>query len=1635
MKKRIVSVVLVCALLITAIYSNSFNSSIEVKAEAFRNGYTLIPQEQDSTGISTKSTFLLQSEEEKIALEQIDKELTINPEIEFTVSEQADGFLITLEKELEKNKLYTFKFLESTWTFQTTADFKLLGTLPRTETSNVPVNTGIELYFSHYGAEVEDYFEIEPNVSGKFEEHGNVVVFVPNALKEKTIYTITLKAGLSLAESEQSLEEDYTFTFETAAKDESEYTEPKGYFNFSNMMNEFGTDEVPKIPMNYYVYNDKYDDSIKTNVYAYKSMNDFIEAIDKFSETPSWSYFGVEENKIATEGLDEVMSFEQPINQERSYQQFLDLPEGLPEGYYLVDCTWEDIQFQTFIQVTDLSFYYMESIDGSLLWINDLKSDKPVNSATVSEVGTDNLYTSNDDGIVEINNQSDQNEKKTYTIEANGHSAVLLTYRYYYYGTNQSDMYWKYFQTDRNLYQPDDKVKFWGFMQHRYEDEKIDEVTVEIGQGGWWYWDFLPYFGQEMPYVIETFKVENGFYNGELSLPNLEQGGYQLTIKHKDEIISSTYIEVENYVKPAYKIEVTKDKEAIFVGEEVNFEVSTMFYEGTPVANLDVNYNIGGMDYKEGVTTTDLLGKSVISFTPKYNSGYQDIVFAYANAYARLPESGQIYADETIRVFVNDIHVNIDAKIEDNKGFVTAQVNEIDLERINNGTAENDYDFLSNSVEGQKITGVIYKNEWKKREVGQYYDFINKEVKKQYDYYKETTKLQDIVLVTDQEGKAQVEINLPEDKNCYYTAELMTTDLSGKKMTFDPYFSEPWSYDPYDYDYYMLQSEKEEYNVDEMMAIQFVKGEEALGEGNYLYVTAQNGIKDYDVTDSSSYSKVFDLASIPNVEVKGIYFNGKTYIESDSFIPRLNFEKNRIIFTAETDKSTYKPGEEVTVNLKAQVYSDEMQRLVDAKDVMVNVSIVDEALFELWDQNVDTLQELYRWIGGGINSTYASHSNSGNNMIEPMYYGLDMAKSDVMEDAAVRANYSMVTKESSAEVYVRSEFKDTAIFETVYLDEKGEGTLTFKLPDNVTAWRMTMAGISETLQAGSNIEELKVTLPYFISTNINSTYLVGDQPFIGVTTYGNELKEGEAVHYEVTCEETGYVTTAEGKAFERVNIPLWEMEEGNYHITVKAVSESGYSDGLKEEINVVKTYHKVEAADYYDLEPGLTVKTNDAGMTSLTFVDQGKGLLMPTLYSLAYNSGKRVDQKYLAYKARDILMNSYGMEFYENEEVVLEDYQVDDGGYAILPYSESDVETTVKLLPVIKEDTNTLKVKMYLYNELNNEESRNRAAALYGLALLGEPVLLQAETLEQISNLTFKEEIYLALAFAELGDLYKAKALYKNEIQGYVETYDNVARVQYGHTEDSYLEYTALVMMLASQLDLEEKELFFDYVTHAYSKEILVNAELMVYVGEEIGGLADEELKVSYIYDGEDYEKNVKNGWAVTVKVPSIKLKDFKITDVEGEAALVAVYDKEIVSNQKDEDLKVTRTYMSYSTGEVTNDFEESDIVKVKIDWDIAKTAIDNAYTITDFAPSGLKPIDNPWEIGLKTGNGYWYRDIDGQRVTFHVYKNTEEYQPLYYYARVVTPGTYNAEGVIIQGSKVKDSMCIGESDQVTIKK
>lgn len=1665
MWKKTIAIILILVVSVSIMwFVNPFAPANKVSADTYRSGFSVVPEKEDASGVLLDSGFILSSKSD-LTLDYIKENVSIRSGEMFTITPAEEGkFILKTTESLVQNQVYFIDVKSPigqtvTFAFQTKRVFTVFGSLPENMSSYVPLDTGIELYFSYPDVEnISKFFEISPKVDGRFETNGYTTVFIPKELKAETLYTVTIKKGLTAADGAVSLADDYTFSFETSPDENSTADPYKGELYINNSWIEFGTAEVPAIGFDMYMRERLDSADVTLRLYRFETLDDFIKAIRKKEEAPFWAASASSRNKIDSSNLEKVLELKQNFDLTKYQEKYMMFPESLSHGYYLVELSTDELLDQAFMQVSDISSYSISDKDKILFWLNDIKAEAPVKGAEIFDYDMDKGFLTDSLGLVEVPfTQKPENDEhmtqKLYRLTTTNGKVSLINKGYPYDIYNSYDDYgktnlnWQYLQTDRTLYKPDDTVELWGYIKSRLDGTSPNTITVELARGGYYYpmrSSIMGYFFPTLSNALETITLdtEGGFYEGAIKLPTLEPGSYSLTVKDGDRLLSNSYLTVENYLKPQYKLEITSDEKAVFVEEEITFTVKASFFDGTPVSNVPLNYYINGYSNNEqGRGVTDKSGTLVVKHTPKYQLGMQGENYSDINVSAQFPETGEIHEYYPFRTFANDITITSKGEVVDNKGVVDITVNKVDLSTLNDDDLDND-DYVGEPVNEQKLNVSLYHITWEKIETGDKYDAINKVVRKTYEYREKRTHVGNTVLTTSSDGTARYQFTVDQSEDGgYYTADVMALDSNNRNIKHNVWISRNngnIGY-PQDDEYFYLKADKESYKAGEMVNVQVVNNKEKpLENGTTLFVKARNGIQNYQANDQPNLSMAFPEGYAPNYYINGIVFNGKNYIQTVATIV-YDYNEKKIDLEVTTDKDSYKPGENMTINIQAK---DLEGNPVSGK---VNISLVDEALIKLSGQYLDVLPNLYNWIGNGIIN---SNSNRDNRIRGTRYLGgiAKTAKADMavgaptpMPSSAAMAPAAENGLDDGFAYNVRSDFKDTALFKTVNLSPNGLGRYTFKLPDNITSFSLATAAISNNLHAGSEIQSTKVSMPFFINDALSLDYLAGDKPYVGLTAYGDGLDENESVTFELTIKELPeYKQTAEAKVFERVNLPLPTMAEGTYTVIMKAVSHSGKTDALSRTINVYPSYRTIEMAKMNDVTSGMKLEGGKNGLTTLIFTDAGRGSLINSIHSLAWDSGKRLDQKLVSNAARNLLQELIKNEQYYIDpiEINTAEYKNDDGGYGILPYAGSDINFTALVTPLLKDVMDTASLKMYLYNAVMSEKDV-QAAALFALAELGEPVLLDLNRAAQVDNLSLEEYIYLGMGFEAIGDLGKATEIYLGRVVPELEHKDPYIRVKVKRNDtDASYKQTALVAAFAVRINHPDASKLFGFVENNYSKTEYVGIEKTLYLSEMAELLSDTDASFEYSFAGKNSKVDLSNGRSEIVKVPSINIGNLKIANVTGDVTVLSLFKGSYTDNvQKDPGLTLSRKYYDATTGQEKTTFAANDLVKIEISYTLSDSLIDNTYEISDYAPAGLKPLDNPWNYGVKDLIGCWYRQFDGQKVTFVVgkYDKKDSPKPLVYYARVASPGEYVAEGTIAQGSIVKSSIVTTDNTKITI--
>ncbi|HLD60756.1 MAG TPA: Ig-like domain-containing protein, partial [Patescibacteria group bacterium] len=624
------------------------------------DNFEVEPTKSDSIGIEGDTAFVIKS---KVAIDRgtLEKNIKLFPEVKFELQQVNDKeFKLVPKEELKPKTVYRVYITSSyvnengittdrnySWAFQVKNIFKIMHTLPRDRASGVPINSGIEVTFSHENVkDFEKNFSITPKAIGRFEYHKRTAVFVPKGLTPGIIYTVTIKKGVGIKDSKETLERGTTFQFETMPSEKQENSAYRSFY-FSNNFVEFDTAHEPALPA-YFHSSDRNaaSSSVHITVYAYPSAEEFAKSIEEYYRVPNWADYNRKEQREDPKRLVKIQSF---TTQEytHGYQSFILFPEKLTAGFYLVEgvlAGTNEQPRQMFLQITDLASYLNVNTNKTLLWINDMTTGKPVSGAHV--VSTDKKISVSTDGSGVATFETGQLGKpvKDYyslerylTVQSGSKSAVVpvTVYDDTYYGADSFDDYWSYLYTDRQLYQGNDTVNVWGFLERRDKKAIEEPLTVEIVSGGY------DYFGDSISIAAASVQLEkNGSWTTKLPLQNVKPGVYYMNLKVGDTFLTARTIMVEKYVKPAYSLEVTPDKRAVFLGEKMAFSVSAKFFEGTPLTNLKLAYKI---ENQRGEVTTDATGKARLEFDSATFSRYATLdVWPYDAEEAEIAGSASV---------------------------------------------------------------------------------------------------------------------------------------------------------------------------------------------------------------------------------------------------------------------------------------------------------------------------------------------------------------------------------------------------------------------------------------------------------------------------------------------------------------------------------------------------------------------------------------------------------------------------------------------------------------------------------------------------------------------------------------------------------------------------------------------------------------------------------------------------------------------------------------------------------------------------------------------------------------------------------------------------------------------------------
>jgi uncharacterized protein YfaS (alpha-2-macroglobulin family) len=342
------------------------------------------------------------------------------------------------------------------------------------------------------------------------------------------------------------------------------------------------------------------------------------------------------------------------------------------------------------------------------------------------------------------------------------------------------------------------------------------------------------------------------------------------------------------------------------------------------------------------------------------------------------------------------------------------------------------------------------------------------------------------------------------------------------------------------------------------------------------------------------------------------------------------------------------------------------------------------------------------------------------------------------------------------------------------------------------------------------------------------------------------------------------------------------------------------------------------------------------------------------------------------------------------------------------------------------------------------ETSERQAIALYGLASLGDPVLLQLQSLSTASDLGWRGRLYLALAFKAAGDDASARKLMDEIARQYNEDPAPNKRLRVGADQNDIIEATSLMSVLAVGIDDSAADAYFRYLQQNRPTETPNYIEQLQYLKVALDRSGANGVTFTYSLDGKKNNVSLVPGTSHSLVLTPQQLAGLRVESVNGALSATTLYLTPRQPQTPAPDLTVRRSYTLVGRSSPAGaPIPQDALVEVALDVSFGLQAAGDCYQVTDLLPSGLKPVTRPSFVqatGGTTPSGPPNNRpvvirpnlIDGQRVTFCVSRTGPS--RFTYYARVAGTGVFSWEPALINARATPSVAALSQASTVEIR-
>lgn len=1427
--------------------------------------------------ISTDSTFIIETDK-AVNTESVRRKVYIEPSIDYDVKAiSKTKYKLIPTNGLEDNEVYTIEDIKDEkatykWAFETKRKLSVVSINGSTDYNHTYVakDNAFTIEFSMEGVEnLEKYVTISPKISGKWKKYNSSWVFEhTEKLKEGQIYTLTISKDLKVGN--YSLNK----TIKSEIECYSPYNSQDDEITFESQtptidnVNTFSPDENPKVTI------ELRDGDINS-----RAEMEFDTVIYKFN--------GVKDFKEAIDSpktIDTTKLTKFATTKAKSKDAVATLDQTLPKGYYVMSLKYKNKVINQLIQVVNIQAFVLNTEKDTLVWA--MKNGFPASDIKVEF--NDKSYKTNKNGIATLKNISTDTNEKTYlTVNSDSENPTIILAKNY----KQENYPNAYIYTDRPIYKPTDTIEIWGYVPLKEFAYKVEN-------------NFAIKFGN----TSKKVKInKNGTFTTKIKIKNYGSGDSDITLYYKDSYITSRDIEIYNYIKPTYTYSIENlDKKYYYAGETIKFDVKVEHITGLTAKNKVVN---AYLESKKYTAKTNSKGYAHFEIKTKYDKENFGHNFIYVKTGDTSDDTDVIQASDF--VYIYNYNVGVKTNIKNQK--LSIESYKIDFAKLNK---DKDYKEEDGEKYNTNATVKIYKNTSTRYIESTEYSDYEKKMVNVYNWNYDR-KLVETKSVNISKGKGELDVSKyktisTEEKQVSYSVEVEVRDTNGRLSTTNDYinyFNENDD-DGGGFKYYSLNiTNDKKYDINDNVSFQINSpyGPVTENDGKILLVFYKEGIIDTQIISTDEFSFKFKKEYFPGVYVTAAYLSGGKVYET-GFSPWEGYSKGVYLDYDETkkkanieikpDKENYKPGDKVTLKIKTK---DEKEKPLVTD---LNISVVDEAIFEIKQDDTSIVETIYD------NRYFQAYQMSTNRF----YSKFDGGGGGDVSAPGPRYN-----------------FKDTAYFTSTTTNKNGEATVSFKLPDNITKYRVTTHAANKDEYLGVNTKTITATQDFFVESPIPVNVKYTDDLVINAISHGKNIKDTISYTFKLDDKEL----KATGKIDEYVSVNFNRQTIGNHKLTITAKTKDK-TDTVVYNVKIITNHQEVKTKTTKDISSELNIKPTKNPIrleiydkkleTYLKYVDQLEKIYSSRIDTkIGIHEAYKYNKKFNKEEADDTFMD---LSSYIDSELVL---------------SNPTSKKTDALLSAIVSKYALGYVGDLNFNQIITKQkssSKEIYSAYLGLASQNRAILKDLDYLRKTDTKRDDlETIILANSYAFLGDYTTAKEIYKEQK---VTIKDN--KIYIKDKEVANDDTKALIAILTSMIDKNTSTKIIDHLINKKSTSMYLNFAIISYLDNNTESI-EKNKKVTITYG-----KNKKE-----VTISGFKVETLDINQDELSTISFSNYSK---------DLKVSYYYVTSIdelneksikkdvTVSLKKNLKKNETTTLKVKYD--NKSKDDGYEIKIALPHGL---------------------------------------------------------------------------------